>query len=45
MNTAVEPLAEFKPEAAAPAEAPQAKILLVDDEPKSLFALQELRKK
>src|SRR5919205_3530693 len=26
----------------APADAPQAKILLVDDEPKSLFALQEL---
>ncbi len=42
MNSAVESLAEFKPEAAAPAEAPQAKILLVDDEPKSLFALQEL---
>ena len=31
----------FTPEAAADA-APQAKILLVDDEPKSLFALQEL---
>jgi len=42
LNSAVESLAEFKPEAAAPAEAPQAKILLVDDEPKSLFALQEL---
>ena len=42
MNTAVESLAEFKPEAAGPAEQPQAKILLVDDEPKSLFALQEL---
>ncbi|HET7198500.1 MAG TPA: response regulator, partial [Burkholderiales bacterium] len=36
-------MAELKPEA-VPAEAgtPQAKILVVDDEPKSLFALQEL---
>src|SRR5438045_8170414 len=42
LNSAVESLAEFKPEAAAPAEATQAKILLVVDEPTSLFALQEL---
>ncbi len=41
MNSAVESLAELKPEAAGEA-APQAKILVVDDEPKSLFALQEL---
>jgi signal transduction histidine kinase len=42
VNTAAEPLADFKPEAAATEAALQAKILLVDDEPKSLFALQEL---
>ena len=41
MNSAVEALAEFKAEPAAEA-ASQAKILLVDDEPKSLYALQEL---
>ena len=42
MNSAVE-TAEFKADAApAEAGAAQAKILLVDDEPKSLFALQEL---
>jgi signal transduction histidine kinase len=40
VNTAVESPADFRPEAAGPA--PEAKILLVDDEPKSLFALQEL---
>ena len=41
MNSAVDSLAELKPEASGEA-APQAKILVVDDEPKSLFALQEL---
>ena len=41
MSTAVESLVELGPQAAADA-APQAKILVVDDEPKSLFALQEL---
>jgi signal transduction histidine kinase len=41
VNSAVESLAELKPEASGEA-APQAKILVVDDEPKSLFALQEL---
>jgi signal transduction histidine kinase len=41
VNTAAEPLAEFKAEPVADA-ALQAKILLVDDEPKSLYALQEL---
>jgi len=41
VNKAVEPLAEFRADAAAEA-APQAKILLVDDEPKSLYALQQL---
>ena len=40
MNSAVE-TAEFKPEATGEA-VPQAKILLVDDEPKSLYALQQL---
>ena len=42
MNTAAEPVADFKPEAVAESAAPQAKILLVDDEPKSLYALQQL---
>jgi signal transduction histidine kinase len=41
VNTAAEPVRDFKPEVAAETAA-QAKILLVDDEPKSLFALQEL---
>ena len=40
MNTAVEEV--FKVESPAAEELAQAKILLVDDEPKSLFALQEL---
>jgi len=40
LNSAVETV-EFKPEATAEA-VPQAKILLVDDEPKSLYALQQL---
>jgi len=40
LNSAVETV-EFKPEATAEAVA-QAKILLVDDEPKSLYALQQL---
>src|SRR5690349_24515008 len=39
-RTAIEP-ESFTAEA-APEAAPQAKILVVDDEPKSLFALQEL---
>jgi len=42
LNTATEPVADFKPEAVAESAAPQAKILLVDDEPKSLYALQQL---
>jgi CheY-like chemotaxis protein len=42
LNTAAEPVADFKPEAVAESAAPQAKILLVDDEPKSLYALQQL---
>ena len=41
MNSAVE-TAEFKAEAGAEAVPAQAKILLVDDEPKSLYALQQL---
>ncbi len=41
MNTATEPVADFNAEAAAEVAA-QAKILLVDDEPKSLYALQQL---
>jgi signal transduction histidine kinase len=41
VNKPVEPLPEFKAGAAAEA-APRAKILLVDDEPKSLYALQQL---
>ena len=41
MNSAVEALAEFKADDAAET-ATQAKILLVDDEPKSLYALQQL---
>ena len=41
MNSAVDSAA-LKIVEAAEAAAPQAKILLVDDEPKSLFALQEL---
>jgi len=40
VNKAVEPLAGFKAEAAE--AVPRAKILLVDDEPKSLYALQQL---
>jgi signal transduction histidine kinase len=43
VNTAADPVTDFKPEAAsAEAGATQAKILLVDDEPKSLYALQQL---
>ena len=42
MNSAVESVAAFRAEPAAEAVASKAKILLVDDEPKSLFALQEL---
>ena len=41
MNSAVEPTAAFRAEPVADT-ATRAKILLVDDEPKSLFALQEL---
>jgi signal transduction histidine kinase len=41
VNSAVESLADLRSEATAEL-APQAKILVVDDEPKSLFALQEL---
>jgi len=37
-----EPLQRAIAEAETPAEAPRAKILIVDDEPKSLYALQEL---
>ena len=42
MNSAVESVAALRAEPGADAEASKAKILLVDDEPKSLFALQEL---
>jgi signal transduction histidine kinase len=42
VNSAVESVAAFRAEPAAEAVASKAKILLVDDEPKSLFALQEL---
>ena len=42
MNGAAEPVAAFREEAGADAQASKAKILLVDDEPKSLYALQEL---
>ena len=42
MNGAVETFAALRAQPAADAEASQAKILLVDDEPKSLYALQEL---
>jgi signal transduction histidine kinase len=41
VNTAVESVADFRPDAVAEAS-PQANILLVDDEPKSLYALQQL---
>jgi signal transduction histidine kinase len=41
VNSAVESAIDLKPETAAE-PASQAKILVVDDEPKSLFALQEL---
>jgi len=41
LNSIAEALPELLP-AERPESAPQAKILLVDDEPKSLFALQEL---
>ena len=42
MNGAVESVAALRAEPVADAQASKAKILLVDDEPKSLFALQEL---
>jgi signal transduction histidine kinase len=42
VNSAVESVAALRAEAIADASASKAKILLVDDEPKSLFALQEL---
>jgi signal transduction histidine kinase len=43
LNTAVEPVsAAFQAEAAAPERPVRAKLLVVDDEPKSLYALQEL---
>jgi signal transduction histidine kinase len=42
VNSAVESAAPLKAESAAATVASKAKILLVDDEPKSLFALQEL---
>ncbi len=42
MNTAVESVTATRLEPVADAAASKAKILLVDDEPKSLFALQEL---
>jgi signal transduction histidine kinase len=42
VNSAVESVAAFKAEQGAEAATSKAKILLVDDEPKSLFALQEL---
>jgi signal transduction histidine kinase len=42
VSTAVESAPEAKVETNAEAEASRAKILLVDDEPKSLYALQEL---
>jgi signal transduction histidine kinase len=42
VNSAVESVAALRAEAHADAQASKAKILLVDDEPKSLFALQEL---
>jgi signal transduction histidine kinase len=42
VNSAVDTVAALKADASAGAEASKAKILLVDDEPKSLYALQEL---
>ena len=42
MNTAVESAPALELEPATDAAASKAKILLVDDEPKSLYALQEL---
>jgi signal transduction histidine kinase len=43
LNTVVEPVsAAFQAEAAAPETPVRAKLLVVDDEPKSLYALQEL---
>ena len=42
MNSAVDSVAALRADPAAGAEASKAKILLVDDEPKSLYALQEL---
>lgn len=42
MSGAAETLAALRAEPSAETEASKAKILLVDDEPKSLFALQEL---
>jgi signal transduction histidine kinase len=42
VNSAVESVAALRAEPNADARASKAKILLVDDEPKSLFALQEL---
>jgi signal transduction histidine kinase len=42
VNSAVDSVSALRADAAADAEASKAKILLVDDEPKSLYALQEL---
>ena len=42
MDTAVESVAPIQADAVGESTTSKAKILLVDDEPKSLFALQEL---